>query len=239
MIDYYQKEYESLRNYESVLKLGGKVNSYLQQNLKDNKNFVTTYEISDQQLKIAKRKAVISFKNNYNELKNRQQKELDDLIEEWQNERNCHEDFTNTEYHRAMSTAKILARQNKVREAIQLRDLATQKRDISDAEYKKKIDEKYQRISDEMSQRHKSELEDLYESRKAELNSFDLVKKNIQTEAEADFLVKNATAVVDISKHFEKTAAMPKSFKMQAVKTKPKVDPSQQSFNVLVSSGIF
>lgn len=238
LIDYYQREYESLLNYESVLKLGSKVNSYLQQNVKQTKDVTTTYEFSEQQLKIAKHKAAETFKRDYNKLKEQQQQELDDLLEEWENERNTHQDFANIEFQRAMTTAKILAKQNKVQEAIEIRDLASQKKDMVDVDYKKNVDSKFKRVVAEMTERHRTELENLYEQRRAELNSFDLVKKNMQNEAEANFLVNNATAVVDISRHFEKTAAMPKSFKMQAVKTRPKMDPSQQSYNALVSSGI-
>ena len=205
-IPYFEQQIQELENYEEVQRLTNEVYEYqtqlMSQNLDNSRHII----ISKKQVRDAVKTSNQLYKRKFKEMKKRQQSEMNDLITRWSQKRNKTTDAAEVEFERLFGTAKILAEQGKVQEAIDLRDAARIQKALASDEPYKEIDEKYQRLCAIMTERHKTELESLIDERKSEIDGFLIIQEEAENQATSDFYVQNSSVVIDIKERFKGTA---------------------------------
>ena len=222
-IPFYQQEIESLINYEEVVRLGKEVNEYYKEQTELNASQTHHYAISKKQLDSAIQNSNKFYRQKFKETKKRQKEEMEALITRWSEERNKKNDKVEVEFERTFCTAKLLAKQGKVQEAIDLRDAAIHKKENTCNKHQKEIDEKYERRCSIMTERHKTELENLIAERKQEIKGFQRLQEEADTQATGDFIIDNASVVIDITKRFNGNATTQHSLTMECINAQPNV----------------
>ena len=225
-IEFLKKEIESLKNFNDIVDTSNNVSNYYHTKNALNDSCHKHIKFSEEQLNRAIANSKNFFKQQLREIKQKQKEEILQIFDEWTEERNNLSEKIEEDFDQTIQTSKILARSNKIKEAIQIRDQALLDKDVSSAELYEKLDEKYEKLCTALQNSHKFELQTLVEKQKEEEAQFEMMKETSQADAYQDYLLSHAQTVVGITEKNSPTKPTPFALIMQTV------NASNPSFNI-------
>jgi succinate dehydrogenase flavin-adding protein (antitoxin of CptAB toxin-antitoxin module) len=231
-------QFNSLAHFERELDLAQTVhNYYTKKQVLSNKmgRNRQQYVAKIEQSRARKQKF---YEGEYAKLKERQEAELNALLERWRSARADILDETQTEYDNALATAKLLAYRQSFEEAIKIRDSAMRQFKGRTAKTTDKIDRQFKRQCEILLDRQDLELTSLIQNRNAEMRNYDSLLQTTDNTAREVFRVQNAKCVVKIAERMPYNAPPPRSLRMQTVHAEPD-EPDPQSFLSMAPSSDF
>lgn len=227
----YDNQLKILQNFQEELHLAGTVHNYYKKKQQLSNNMGANSSAYRQQIEDAKSISDQYFQGEFMALRQKQEAELDALLDKWDAARNEHYGHQEEEYNQMMVTARLIAQQKKFDEAIKIKTLAERNMKAKTKQKFKEIDEQFRRQCDLLLKRQQQEINALAGRRQAEIRIFDALIEASETEALDAFLVNNATAVLGIANRFKPDSFIPKSLSMQTVRSKP-MAPKQTQYYI-------
>ena len=216
-IEFLNKEIESLKNFNDVVEISKNVSHYIVKRNSLNDNCNRHCKITEEQATKAIANSKNFFKLKLREVKKRQKRELLDVLDEWTEQRNILSESIEGDYDSSIETSKILARSNRIQEAIQIRDKAIYYKETGSSDKYAELDAKYEKLCKAIHKSHKLELKSLVEKQKTEEAELDIMRQNAQTDAQQNFVLSNAQTVVEITEKTSPEKPNPAALKMQTV----------------------
>lgn len=226
----YDNQLKILQNFHEELNLAGTVHRYYQKKQQLSNNMGANSLAYKQQIEDAKSKSDQYFQGEFCVLRQKQEEELDTLLDKWDSTRNQHYGHQEEEYNQMMVTARLIAQQKKFDEAIKIKTMAERNMKLKTKQKFKEIDDQFRRQCDLLLKRQQQEINALAGRRQAEVRIFDALIEASETEALDAFLVNNATAVLGIANRFRPDSFIPKSLSMQTVRSKPMAPKQPQIY---------
>ena len=217
LASYYWKEAESLENFQSEISLGKVVSQYL-----DKKDTLTTkmsFEANNsfQEVEKLKEKVVSDYRQRFERLMSKQRDELESALEEWKEARESAQSVAEDTLRNTIQTAKILAEQKQFDEAIRLRDYAYSSHEKNANKKKKEVDTHYINLMKTMRTRHQHQMSQLATKKSNDVELLNQMLESTESNTEDQFLLKNATFVLDIVKRYPHSKVIPHSLKAQVL----------------------
>ena len=217
----YNKHLDILKNFNDEIQLAGTVHNYYTNKQILSNNMGTNYTAYQNQIAEGRRKSDIYFQNEFNNLKRKQEEELDALLDKWDASRNLANDNAEAEFNQMMTTARLIAQQKKFDEAINIRNKASERLKSRTKKKVNVINKQFRHQCDLLLERQQQEINALAGRRQAEVRLFEALAEAAESEALDSFLVNNASAVISIAHNFRPDSFIPKSLSMQTVRSKP------------------
>ncbi|OHT13530.1 hypothetical protein TRFO_03260 [Tritrichomonas foetus] len=227
----YNEQVDLLKNFHEELHLAGTVHSYFENKQALSNNMGANYVAYKKQIEEGKKKSDMFFQTEFQYLKEKQEAELDALLDKWDATRNTASEHAEAEYNQMMTTARLIAQQKKFDEAINIRNLAGQKLKSRSKQRIKELDAQFRKQCDLLLQRQQQEINALAGRRLAESRLFDALAEAAESEALDVFLVNNASAVIGIANRFRPDSFIPKSLSMQTVRSRPSAPKQTKKMN--------
>ena len=216
-IEFLNKEIESLKNFNDVVGISKNVSHYIVTRNALNDSCNKHCKITEEQAARAILNSKNFFKMKLREVKKRQKEELLKVLDEWTEQRNILSETIEGDYDNSIETSKILARSNRIKEAIQIRDKAIYDKETGSSNKYAELDAKYEKLCKTIHKSHKLELQSFVEKQKEEEAELDIIRDNAQTDAQQNFILSNAQTVVEITENTSPIKSNPAALRMQTV----------------------
>ena len=189
-----------LQIIEDEMKLGKMVDTYMNQKELLSVQCEKNVDQYDKPIKEKIQEVQNDFMLEFEEIKKKQAKELDDVFEKWKNKKEEIEAKSVGSYQSALQTARLLAFQTKFQEAkfIQKSAFNTTSQNINNQ--LKSINKRYKEILNAITERHEVELSSLVVKRNNKISSLYEEMNEASDHAHDCFTVFNANEVVETAK---------------------------------------
>ncbi|OHT00936.1 hypothetical protein TRFO_32234 [Tritrichomonas foetus] len=222
--DKYFNDYNDLLLFEDEMNLGMRVADYF----KENQTLSTKLENNCKQFESDIQKKIDDTQNAYQrkfeKLQRKQEKELHELSEKWQSLREESSQSAMADYQQSIVTAKLIAGQNRFKEAAAIRTQSMKLRVAATTQNNARVDEHFEKQLKLMQNRHKVELKQLIQKRNNEIRTLQIMLEEAPNQAVDCFQVENANNVVNVAKKFKTDRKVPLSLQMQTIHGK-RLDP--------------
>jgi hypothetical protein len=215
------QEADSLEAFEAELKFAKTVHTYYTKKQTMSDAMYQNSETYSRDIEFARETTQVFYYNEYQDLKKRQEEELDTLLEKWEGNRAQSVTTGEEELKQTLATAKLLAQRHQFDEAIRIRNEADRQYRVRMGKKIAQVDSYFTRQCEAMLAKHENEIVALTKRRAAEMQLFNALIDAARRQALDKFVRDNATEVVRIVKRFPPGSIVPKCLQMQSVRGRP------------------
>jgi hypothetical protein len=223
----FAQEAESLDLYDRELRLAETVHTYYDQKKRLSDTMYHDAHLCETATREKEAKLRHYYWERFQEMKKRQETELNSVIEKWQQTRDQIAHTIEDEYHNTVDMAKLLARDQKFDEAIRVRNEAEIKFHKRASKKIDALDLYFQNQCDTLLKAQQREIALLEKEREAELTRLTACLDTWKRELGRRFRAKNAAQVVSMAVEFPPGAAMPRALQQQTVRGRPGTPPPE------------
>ena len=213
----YFQDYHDLLNFEDEMHLGNRVADYFDENQVISTKYNANCQKYEKQIQNKIEKAKKLYTKKFEILKQQQELEIMQLVEEWQNQREESNKAAISDYQQSLVTARLVAGQNKFKEAAAIKEKTTKFRAAETTKINARFDLHYETQLKLMQKRHQLQLNQLIKEKHSELNTLQAMLEEAPVLATDCFNVENAQKVVQVTQKFKTSRRVPLSLAMQTV----------------------
>ena len=222
-----EQDRSDLVNFENEMNLGQMVSSYFKKHKELSNRLEQKCEKTINEINLSLERTESYYKKEFSNLREIQETEMAQAFAQWRASREAVTIEADDELDTALNTAKLLAAQKKFKEAIAMREAAKQLHHDKLVQEDASIDKRFEKRIRMITERHRLELQRLISSRNEEIRKIKKMKKEAIQDANDDFHILHAQAVVDVAEGFDPQVSIPLSLRMQVNTGKPLVDYSK------------
>ncbi|EAY06862.1 hypothetical protein TVAG_340400 [Trichomonas vaginalis G3] len=218
---YYHEQIKYLENFEETKAIAGHVANYLEKKDEISNQIYENIQRYSQDIERAKHYSIEFHKNEFIKLRDFHRNELEDLIEDWDQERSSVTYTVEEQYQQTLDTAKLVADTYNFDAAINLQKQAAKILKTGGRDDIKQFDRRMHHMAELMLKRQEEEITNLKTTRDIELQILNEMLKAAETQTLEDFFNANANEVSRIIEKFPKEISVPIALQMQITRAKP------------------